>query len=114
MPVLDSTKLKNREFVVKKGSDLAKFHIYMDGKNTKIQPELAFAPMLYTMQPSGHLYQNMVETGVSTDVQASTWLDQDFNVVFLGAIYSPKNDPKKLKALCSLELKRVNLLQRLS
>ena len=50
--------------------------------------------MLYTMQPSGHLYQNMVETGVSTDVQASTWLDQDFNVVFLGAIYSPKNDPK--------------------
>ncbi len=56
----------------------------------------------------------MVETGVSTDVQASTWLDQDFNVVFLGAIYSPKNDPKKLKALCSLELKRVNLLQRLS
>ena len=90
VPVLDSTKLKNREFVVKKGSDLAKFHIYMDGKNTKIQPELAFAPMLYTMQPSGHLYQNMVETGVSTDVQASTWLDQDFNVVFLGAIYSPK------------------------
>ena len=32
VPVLDSTKLKNREFVVKKGSDLAKFHIYMDGK----------------------------------------------------------------------------------
>ncbi|HAV5934773.1 TPA: insulinase family protein [Acinetobacter baumannii] len=98
VPVLDSTKLKNREFVVKKGSDLAKFHIYMDGKNTKIQPELAFAPMLYTMQPSGHLYQNMVETGVSTDVQASTWLDQDFNVVFLGAIYSPKNDPKKVES----------------
>ncbi len=54
VPVLDSTKIKNREFVVKKGSDLAKFHIYMNGKNVKIQPTLALAPLLYTMQPSGH------------------------------------------------------------
>ena len=57
--------------------------------------------MLYTMQPSGHLYQNMVETGVNTDVQASTWLDQDFNVVFLGAIYSPKMTLKVESALLS-------------
>ena len=42
----------------------------------------------------------MVETGITTNVEASTWLDQDFNVVFLGAIYSPSNDPKKLKVLC--------------
>ncbi|MDU6286427.1 MAG: insulinase family protein, partial [Acinetobacter sp.] len=121
--VLDSTKIKNRQFMVKKGSDLAKFHIYMNGKNTKIQPTLALAPLLYTMQPSGHLYQNMVETGITTNVEASTWLDQDFNVVFLGAIYSPSNDPKKVessllagiekgKPFTEVELNRVKSLMK--
>ncbi len=123
IPVLDSTKMKNRQFIVKKGSDLAKFHIYMNGKNTKIQPTLALAPLLYTMQPSGHLYQNMVETGITTNVEASTWLDQDFNVVFLGAIYSPSNDPKKVessllagiekgKPFTEVELNRVKSLMK--
>ena len=109
--------------MVKKGSDLAKFHIYMNGKNTKIQPTLALAPLLYTMQPSGHLYQNMVETGITTNVEASTWLDQDFNVVFLGAIYSPSNDPKKVessllagiekgKPFTEVELNRVKSLMK--
>ncbi|MGB9037789.1 MAG: insulinase family protein, partial [Acinetobacter calcoaceticus] len=123
IPVLDSTKIKNRQFVVKKGSDLAKFHIYMNGKNTKIQPTLALAPLLYTMQPSGHLYQNMVETGITTNVDASTWLDQDFNVVFLGAIYAPSNDPKKVessllagiekgKPFTEVELNRVKSLMK--
>lgn len=123
IPALDSTKIKNRQFVVKKGSDLAKFHIYMNGKNTKIQPTLALAPLLYTMQPSGHLYQNMVETGITTNVDASTWLDQDFNVVFLGAIYAPSNDPKKVesslltgiekgKPFTEVELNRVKSLMK--
>ncbi|MBJ9720758.1 insulinase family protein [Acinetobacter calcoaceticus] len=123
IPVLDSAKIKDRQFVVKKGSDLAKFHIYMNGKNTKIQPTLALAPLLYTMQPSGHLYQNMVETGITTNVEASTWLDQDFNVVFLGAIYAPSNDPKKVessllegiekgKPFTEVELNRVKSLMK--
>lgn len=95
----------------------------MNGKNTKIQPTLALAPLLYTMQPSGHLYQNMVETGITTNVEASTWLDQDFNVVFLGAIYSPSNDPKKVessllagiekgKPFTEVELNRVKSLMK--
>jgi zinc protease len=75
------------------------------------------------MQPSGHLYQNMVETGITTNVEASTWLDQDFNVVFLGAIYSPSNDPKKVessllagiekgKPFTEVELNRVKSLMK--
>lgn len=75
------------------------------------------------MQPSGHLYQNMVETGITTNVDASTWLDQDFNVVFLGAIYSPSNDPKKVessllagiekgKPFTEVELNRVKSLMK--
>ncbi|QHH94518.1 insulinase family protein [Acinetobacter gyllenbergii] len=97
VPVLDSSKIEQRQFTVHKGSDLAKFHIYMNGKNTKLQPALALAPALYTMQPSGTLYKSMVETGISTAVQSTTWLDQDFNVVFMGAIYAPNHDAKKVQ-----------------
>lgn len=123
VPLLDSAKIKNRDFTVKKGSDLAKFNIYMNGKNEKIQPALALAPYLYTLQPSGHLYSSMVETGIATNVQSTTWLDDDFNLVFMGAIYAPNHDAKKIdQSLISgveqnpsfndVELKRVkNLIQ---
>lgn len=94
VPLLDSTQLKNRQFRVEKGSDLAKFNIYLNGKNEKIKSVLALSPFLYTMQPSGHLYKDVVETGVATNVQSTTWLDQDFNLVFMGAIYAPNHDIK--------------------
>ncbi|WP_038342039.1 M16 family metallopeptidase [Acinetobacter sp. A47] len=96
VPVLDSSKIEPRQFTVRKGSDLAKFHIYMNGKDTRLQPALALAPALYTMQPSGSLYKSMVETGISTAVQSTTWLDQDFNLVFMGAVYAPNHDAKKV------------------
>ena len=86
VPVLESTQISTRNYQVKKGSDFAQFHIYLNGANEKIQPALALAPYLYTMQPSGQLYQNMVKTGVSTDVFATSWLEPDFNLVFLGAV----------------------------
>ncbi|OTG66575.1 M16 family metallopeptidase [Acinetobacter silvestris] len=97
VPLLDSAKIKDRNFVVKKGSDLAKFNIYMNGKNPQIRPALALTPYLYTMQPSGHLYKDMVETGIANNVQSTTWSDQDFNIVFLGAIYAPNHDAKKIE-----------------
>ena len=123
VPKLDSSRINPRNFLVQKGSDLAKFHIYMNGQNQKIQPALALSPLLYTMQPSGHLYQGLVETGISTAVQSTTWLDQDFNLVFLGAIYAPNNDEKKVestlisqvengKAFDDIELKRVKTLMQ--
>ncbi|VTX66605.1 M16 family metallopeptidase [Acinetobacter ursingii] len=123
VPKLDSSKINPRNFLVQKGSDLAKFHIYMNGQNQKIQPALALSPLLYTMQPSGHLYQGLVETGISNAVQSTTWLDQDFNLVFLGAIYAPNNDEKKVestlisqvengKAFDDTELKRVKTLMQ--
>ncbi|NAR17436.1 insulinase family protein [Acinetobacter haemolyticus] len=96
VPVLDSTMIKQRQFSVEKGSDLAKFHIYMNGKNSDIAPALALAPGLFTLQPSGSLYKSMVETGISTAVQSTTWLDQDFNLVFMGAIYAPNHDEKQV------------------
>ncbi|AXQ22905.1 insulinase family protein [Acinetobacter wuhouensis] len=121
VPLLDSANIKNRNFIVKKGSDLAKFNIYMNGKNEKIQPALALAPYLYTLQPSGHLYSSMVETGIATNVQSTTWLDDDFNLVFMGAIYAPNHDAQKIdsslisgveqnKKFDDTELKRVKNL----
>lgn len=98
VPVLDSSKMKQRNFLVQKGSDLAKFNVYLNGKNEKIKPELVLVPYLYSMQPSGHLYQSMVETGLSTAVQSTTWLDQDFNLVFIGAIYAPNHDANKVES----------------
>ena len=121
--LLDAAKIKQRNFLVQKGSDLAKINIYLNGKNEKIKPALVLVPYLYTMQPSGHLYQSMVETALSTAVQSSTWLDRDFNLVFMGAMYAPNHDAKKVEtALISaveqgkpfneVELKRVkNLIQ---
>lgn len=96
VPLLDSTKIKQREFTVQKGSDLAKFNIYLNGRNLEIQPALALVPYLYAMQPSGHLYKNMVETGISTATPSTTWMDKDFNLVLLGAVYAPTQDAKKV------------------
>ena len=121
VPIIDSSTIQNRNFLVKKGSDLAKFHIYMNGKNEKIQSVLSLAPYLFTLQPSGHLYSDMVETGIATNVQSTTWLDDDFNLVFMGAIYAPSNDPQKIentlissveqnKNFDDVELKRVKNL----
>lgn len=39
-----------------------------------------------------------METGLSTAVQSTTWLDQDFNLVFIGAIYAPNHDAKKVES----------------
>lgn len=96
VPMLDATKIRQRQFSVQKGSDLAKVNMYLNGRNPSIQPVLAVAPYLYTLQPSGSLYKTMVETGMTTTVQATTWLDQDFNVVFMGAVYAPNQNPQQI------------------
>ncbi|OUY07162.1 M16 family metallopeptidase [Acinetobacter populi] len=97
VPVLQPEQIKQRDFVVRKGSDLAKFHIYINAQDQAIQPALSIIPYLYTMEPSGYLYQNMVQNGISTGVMSTTWLDQNFNLVFLGAVYAPTQDAKAVE-----------------
>ena len=96
VPVLDSSKIQERAFEVKKGSDFGKYNIYLNGKNQQIQTALALSPFLFTMQPSGHLYKDVVETGTATQVQSTTWLTQDFNLVFMDAVYAPNHDAQKV------------------
>lgn len=97
VPALDSTKIQNKVFKVQKGSDLAKFNIYLTGANENVKTALAMSPTLYTLQPSGHLYQSIVETGIATAAQSTTWLDKDFNMVFMGAVYAPNHNEKTVQ-----------------
>lgn len=97
VPVFKPSQMKVRQFSVEKGSDLAKYNVYLGAQDQKVQAALSFMPYLYTMQPSGHLYKQMVETGVSTNVFATTWLDKDFNLVLIGAVYAPNHNAKAVK-----------------
>ncbi|ALH95871.1 M16 family metallopeptidase [Acinetobacter equi] len=96
VPAIDMSKVQEREFSVQKGSDLAKFNIYLNAPNPAVKTTLAVAPSLYTLQPSGHLYQNIVETGIATNVFASTYLDQNFDMLFVGAVYGPNDNEKNV------------------
>lgn len=97
VPALDNAKLQNKTFVVKKGSDLAKFNIYLTASDKSTQTALAMSPTLYTLQPSGHLYQSIVESGIATGVDSTTWLDKDFNMVFMGAVYAPNHNAQTVQ-----------------
>ncbi|MEB5929867.1 M16 family metallopeptidase [Acinetobacter schindleri] len=97
VPELSPEKIKQREFTVAKGSDFAKFNIYLNRSEVAKQNALSVTPTLYTLQPSGHLYQGVVEQGTATAVQSATWLDKDFNIVFMGAVYAPNHDAKKVE-----------------
>ena len=123
VPSLDASKISQRQFSVQKGSDFAKFHIYLNGSNSNIQPALAVAPSLYTMQPSGSLYKSMVQTGLSTAVQSTTWLENEFNLVFMGAVYAPTHDAAKVQtaltqgvenntAFSAVELQRIKSISQ--
>ncbi len=96
VPELQPEQMKQRQFTVKKGSDYAQFNVYLTANHEAVKQALAVSPTLFTLQPSGHLYQGIVETGQATAVQSTTWLDKDFNMVFMGAVYAPSHNATTL------------------
>lgn len=96
VPTLNVAKIKNRTFTIQKGSDYARFNLYMQGTDSSLQPMLQIAPYLYGLEPSGSLYKTLVQTGEVTGVLANTWSEKDFNVLFLGAVYAPSQDNNKV------------------
>lgn len=96
VPSFKPDMIQPRQFTVKKGSDFAKFNVYFTPNDEKLKTALALSPTLFTLQPSGHLYQSIVETGKATAVQSTTWLDNDFNMVFMGAAYAPSHNAAQL------------------
>lgn len=104
VPAFDLSQLKQRQFSVQKGSQHAKFLLYLQPTkpeqnplhNSELNAALNILAPLLSLQPSGHLYQNLVETGKATNIQVSTWLEPDFQVIFAGAVYAPNMDEKAI------------------
>ncbi len=97
VPPLNINALQQREFEVKKGSHFAKYFIYLQPYNAKQSAALDILPELFNLQPSGHLYQNLVESTKATTAQASTWIEPDFQVIFAGAVYAPNMDGQAIQ-----------------
>lgn len=96
VPDLDLTKVKGQTFSVQKGSSYQKINLYMTPRNPKIEPVLEVAPLLFDMEPSGHLYKNIVDTGIVNEAMLSPWNTQNFNLMLVSVDYSPSQNVKKI------------------
>lgn len=92
MPTLDISHAKEKTFTIEKGRDYSTQLIYVSNSDQKMRHALSFVPYLYSAQPTGQLYKNMVMRGDANNVSASTWLTKDFNIVYMGAGYTNKTD----------------------
>lgn len=102
----DINAVKQRHFEVEKGSHHMKIHTYLHAQNEPAKTAIALSPALYTIQPSGVLYKNMVQNNTATSVSGSTWIDQNFNMVVLGAVYAPNHDASKIDQALKTELEK--------
>lgn len=93
----DLQQMTQRQFSVAKGSDYLQLHFYMQPKDPNLSDALAFAPYLYSLEPTGKLYAPLVEAGVATGVVALDASDQERNVSVMAAVYSPKQDAQAVQ-----------------
>ncbi len=91
VPRLNLKQMPQRQFEIEKGSQSILFNVYLEPADEKNRTALSLSPLLYTMQPSGRLYQDLVETAQVTNVSSTTLLDKNFNLVFMGAVYAPQH-----------------------
>ncbi|MBP8063798.1 MAG: insulinase family protein [Acinetobacter sp.] len=96
VPDIDLTKVKGQTFSVQKGSSYQKMNLYMTPRNPKTEPVLEIAPLLFDMEPSGHLYKKMVDTGIVDEAMLSPWNTKNFNLMIVSADYSPSQNVKKI------------------
>ena len=96
-PKPDLSQVKQRHFAIAKGEEFNKVALYLSPMQPQHRQVLEASPALLTMQPSGRLYQNLVQTGISKDVGASTWLTPDYALLFVAASYAPSQDAAKVE-----------------
>lgn len=96
VPDIDLTKAKGQTFSVQKGSSYQKMNLYMTPRNPKVEPVLEAAPLLFDMEPSGHLYKKMVDTGIVDEAMLSPWNTKNFNLMIVSADYSPSQNVQKI------------------
>lgn len=97
VPRLDVKALSMAAQNIDKGSHWITVNSYLQATDQELKTTLALIPWLYTSQPSGHLYQNLVQTKQANAVDASTWLDQSLQLVSVAAVYSPQHDATQLQ-----------------
>ena len=93
---LDLSKMQPRQFSVAKGSDYGQFNFYMQPYQKNMETALSFASALYSMQPNGRLYKNMVEPGVATSIATVDASDRERQILIMGAMYAPTQDAQKV------------------
>ena len=94
---IDLKEAKKKSITVKKGDSYQKVNFYITPRNQSIEPSLNLSPLLFTLEPSGHLYQSIVDTGVVNDVSLSPWTTRDFNMMLVAADYSSNQNVKKIE-----------------
>lgn len=92
VPEFKFENLKNRHFKVQKGSDYVTMIGYLGAGDTKIQNQLSVAGTLFSMEPSGRLYQSLVKNKQATGVGGHSDSDKYYNFVMIGASYAPQHD----------------------
>lgn len=94
-PKLNLSQVEERSFTIQKGQEYSTQLIYAANPNNQLKQALTFVPYLYSIQPTGLLYKQMVMTGEVNSVSASPWITNDFNIVYMGASYSNLSDKEK-------------------
>lgn len=100
IPKISIEQAKSEDIVIKKGDGYQKINVYIVPRNEEIEPTLDITSALFTLEPSGTLYQRLVEKGIVDNVDVALWTSRDFNMMFVSADYVPSQNLKKMnKAL---------------
>lgn len=98
-PKIDLNKIPERNFTIQKGQDYSTQLIYVANPSNQLRKALIFVPYLYSAQPTGQLYKNMVMTGEANNVAATSWITNDFNIVYMGAGYTGQSSTEKTTSI---------------
>ncbi len=106
IPALDMSKLKNREFSVQKGSQSMTYVGYLGDKNVEIQNKLSVADTLFSMEPSGRLYQHLIKNKKAIDVGGASLSSKYYNFVLIGSAHAPQHNRKEIEQILTEQIER--------
>lgn len=106
IPAFNFNNLKNRQFNVKKGSHFATYVGYLGGENLDIQNRLSVADTLFTMEPNGRLYQQLVKNKKAIDVGGTSLNEKYYNFVLLGANYAPQHQRDEIEQILQQQIEQ--------
>lgn len=106
IPAFDFNRLKDRHFHVKKGSHSMVYLGYLGEGNVDIQNRLSVADSLFSMEPSGRLYQHLIKAKKAIDVGGASINDKAYNFVLLGASYAPQHQRDEIENILIEQVQR--------